>query len=72
MQKTARCKVQRPTVAYMHSKQRKMQYNYNPKTRLRNNNRYTKAIVHSARQSNTVNNASQLSTILVASAHEQD
>ncbi|KAH6106764.1 hypothetical protein HBI64_235000 [Parastagonospora nodorum] len=32
-----------------HLAQRKMQYNYNPKTRLRNNNRYAKAIVYSAR-----------------------
>ncbi|KAH3979113.1 hypothetical protein HBH52_103010 [Parastagonospora nodorum] len=30
----------------MRSKQRKMQYNYNPKTRLQNNNRYAKAIVY--------------------------
>ncbi|KAH5665281.1 hypothetical protein HBI21_243260 [Parastagonospora nodorum] len=30
--------------AEMRSKQRKMQYNYNPKTRLRNNNRYAKAV----------------------------
>ncbi|KAH4823924.1 hypothetical protein HBH60_160620 [Parastagonospora nodorum] len=37
--------------------QRKIRYNYNPKTRLQNNNRYAKAIVYSARQSNTVNNA---------------
>ncbi|KAH5783281.1 hypothetical protein HBI88_106380 [Parastagonospora nodorum] len=50
----------------MRSKRRKMRCNYNPETRLRNNNRYAKAIVHSARQSNTVNNAPQLSTILVA------
>ncbi|KAH6170704.1 hypothetical protein HBI68_081810 [Parastagonospora nodorum] len=56
----------------MRSERRKMQYNHNPKTRLQNNNKYAKAIVHSARQSNTVNNAPQLSTILVASAHEQD
>ncbi|KAH5730261.1 hypothetical protein HBI17_221430 [Parastagonospora nodorum] len=56
----------------MRSERRKMQYNYNPKTKLRNNNRYAEAIVHSAEQSNTVNNAPQLSTILVASAHEQD
>ncbi|KAH5363652.1 hypothetical protein HBI48_082780 [Parastagonospora nodorum] len=28
----------------MRSKQRKMRYNYNPKTRLQNNNRYTKAV----------------------------
>ncbi|KAH5398321.1 hypothetical protein HBI46_246640 [Parastagonospora nodorum] len=47
------CKVQRLTVAYMRSKQRKMQYNYNSKTRLQNNNRYAKAIVYSAEQSNT-------------------
>ncbi|KAH4204189.1 hypothetical protein HBH42_011300 [Parastagonospora nodorum] len=38
--------------------QRKMRCNYNPKTRLRNNNRYAKAVVYSAGQSNTVNNAS--------------
>ncbi|KAH6328422.1 hypothetical protein HBI37_195660 [Parastagonospora nodorum] len=43
---TACCKVQRPTVAYMRSKRRKMQYNYNPKTRLQNNNRYAKAVVY--------------------------
>ncbi|KAH5497236.1 hypothetical protein HBI52_190990 [Parastagonospora nodorum] len=48
-----RCKVQRLIVTY----QRKMRYNYNPKTKLQNNNRYAKAIVYSARQSNTVNNA---------------
>ncbi|KAH5017047.1 hypothetical protein HBI74_171250 [Parastagonospora nodorum] len=47
------CKVQRLIVAYMRSKQRKMQCNYNPKTRLQNNNRYAKAIVYSAKQSNT-------------------
>ncbi|KAH5537591.1 hypothetical protein HBI27_140590 [Parastagonospora nodorum] len=40
-----------------HLAQRKMQYNYNPKTRLQNNNKYTKAIVYSAKQSNTINNA---------------
>ncbi|KAH4993711.1 hypothetical protein HBI76_026180 [Parastagonospora nodorum] len=40
------CKVQRLTVAYMRSKQRKMRYNYNPKTRLQNNNRYAKAVVY--------------------------
>ncbi|KAH5131193.1 hypothetical protein HBH70_182790 [Parastagonospora nodorum] len=51
------CKVQRLIVAYMRSKRRKMRCNYNPKTRLQNNNRYAKAIVYSARQSNTVNNA---------------
>ncbi|KAH6340103.1 hypothetical protein HBI37_116000 [Parastagonospora nodorum] len=43
---TACCKVQRLTVAYMRSKRRKMRYNYNPKTRLQNNNRYAEAIVH--------------------------
>ncbi|KAH6544004.1 hypothetical protein HBI81_023550 [Parastagonospora nodorum] len=37
----------------MCSKRRKMQYNYNPKTRLQNNDRYAEAIVYSARQSNT-------------------
>ncbi|KAH5483953.1 hypothetical protein HBI29_241790 [Parastagonospora nodorum] len=37
----------------MRSKQRKMRCNYNPETRLRNNNRYAKAIVYNARQSNT-------------------
>ncbi|KAH5265929.1 hypothetical protein HBI71_079070 [Parastagonospora nodorum] len=37
----------------MRSKRRKMRYNYNPKTRLQNNNRYAKAIVYSTRQSNT-------------------
>ncbi|KAH5993911.1 hypothetical protein HBI83_248400 [Parastagonospora nodorum] len=30
----------------MRSKQRKMRCNYNPKTKLRNNNRYAKAVVH--------------------------
>ncbi|KAH5251356.1 hypothetical protein HBI72_153850 [Parastagonospora nodorum] len=40
------CKVQRLTVAYMRSKQRKMRYNYNPKTRLQNNNEYAKAVVY--------------------------
>ncbi|KAH5389709.1 hypothetical protein HBI32_250810 [Parastagonospora nodorum] len=40
-----------------HLAQRKMQCNYNPKTRLQNNNRYAKAVVYSARQSNTINNA---------------
>ncbi|KAH5450572.1 hypothetical protein HBI30_138530 [Parastagonospora nodorum] len=38
--------------------QRKMRYNYNSKTKLQNNNKYAKAIVYSARQSNTINNAS--------------
>ncbi|KAH5550797.1 hypothetical protein HBI26_248160 [Parastagonospora nodorum] len=37
----------------MRSKRRKMQYNYNSETRLQNNNRYAKAVVYSARQSNT-------------------
>ncbi|KAH6396142.1 hypothetical protein HBI60_118190 [Parastagonospora nodorum] len=32
------------TYLVMRSKRRKMQCNYNPKTRLRNNNRYAKAI----------------------------
>ncbi|KAH4915940.1 hypothetical protein HBI79_231810 [Parastagonospora nodorum] len=50
----------------MRSERRKMRCNYNPKTRLQNNNRYAKAVVYSAEQSNTVNNAPQLSTILVA------
>ncbi|KAH3980211.1 hypothetical protein HBH52_096230 [Parastagonospora nodorum] len=36
-----------------HLARRKMRYNYNPKTRLQNNNRYAKAVVYSARQSNT-------------------
>ncbi|KAH5228854.1 hypothetical protein HBH77_006510 [Parastagonospora nodorum] len=56
----------------MRSERRKMRCNHNPETRLQNNNEYAEAVVHSARQSNTVNNAPQLSTILVASAHEQD
>ncbi|KAH3963651.1 hypothetical protein HBH52_217290 [Parastagonospora nodorum] len=30
----------------MRSKQRKMQYNYNPETKLRNNNKYAKAVVY--------------------------
>ncbi|KAH6113028.1 hypothetical protein HBI69_134630 [Parastagonospora nodorum] len=50
----------------MRSKRRKMRCNYNPKTRLRNNNGYAEAVVYSAEQSNTVNNAPQLLTILVA------
>ncbi|KAH5798482.1 hypothetical protein HBI88_150440 [Parastagonospora nodorum] len=50
----------------MRSKRRKMRCNYNPETRLRNNDEYAEAIVYSAGQSNTVNNAPQLSTILVA------
>ncbi|KAH5748893.1 hypothetical protein HBI88_249240 [Parastagonospora nodorum] len=54
------CKVRRLTVAY----RRKMRCNYNSETRLRNNDRYAKAVVYSAGQSNTVNNAPQLSTIL--------
>ncbi|KAH5713730.1 hypothetical protein HBI20_154990 [Parastagonospora nodorum] len=37
----------------MRSKRRKMQYNYNSKTRLQNNDRYAKAVVYSAGQSNT-------------------
>ncbi|KAH5993939.1 hypothetical protein HBI83_247710 [Parastagonospora nodorum] len=32
--------------AEMRSKQRKMRCNYNPKTRLRNNNRYAEAVVY--------------------------
>ncbi|KAH5554050.1 hypothetical protein HBI26_235840 [Parastagonospora nodorum] len=56
----------------MRSKQRKMQYNHNPKTRLQNNNRYAEAVVYSAGQSNTVNNAPQLSTILVATTEYKD
>ncbi|KAH5389819.1 hypothetical protein HBI32_246970 [Parastagonospora nodorum] len=43
---TACYKVQRLIVAYIRSKRRKMRCNYNPKTRLRNNNRYAKAIVY--------------------------
>ncbi|KAH5340203.1 hypothetical protein HBI33_246850 [Parastagonospora nodorum] len=37
----------------MRSERRKMRCNYNPKTKLRNNNRYAKAVVYSAGQSNT-------------------
>ncbi|KAH5624555.1 hypothetical protein HBI51_236670 [Parastagonospora nodorum] len=44
--RTACYKVQRLIVAYMRSKQRKIRCNYNPKTRLQNNNRYAKAIVY--------------------------
>ncbi|KAH4153784.1 hypothetical protein HBH43_224090 [Parastagonospora nodorum] len=66
------CKVQRLTVAYMRSERRKMRCNYNPETKLRNNDGYAKAIVYSARQSNTVNNAPQLSTILVATTEYKD
>ncbi|KAH3948800.1 hypothetical protein HBH53_101880 [Parastagonospora nodorum] len=49
-----------------HLARRKMRCNYNPETRLRNNDGYAEAVVYSAGQSNTVNNAPQLSTILVA------
>ncbi|KAH6101236.1 hypothetical protein HBI64_254540 [Parastagonospora nodorum] len=49
-----------------HLARRKMRCNYNPETGLRNNDGYAEAVVHSAGQSNTVNNAPQLSTILVA------
>ncbi|KAH6330841.1 hypothetical protein HBI37_183700 [Parastagonospora nodorum] len=38
----SRCKVRRLTVAY----RRKMRCNYNSKTRLRNNDRYAEAVVH--------------------------
>ncbi|KAH6130711.1 hypothetical protein HBI64_101770 [Parastagonospora nodorum] len=55
-----------------HLVRRKMRYNYNPKTGLRNNNGYAKAVVYSARQSNTVNNAPQLLTILVATTEYKD
>ncbi|KAH5387022.1 hypothetical protein HBI33_066570 [Parastagonospora nodorum] len=51
--RTACCKVRRLTVAY----RRKMRCNYNPETRLRNNDGYAEAVVYSAGQSNTVNNA---------------
>ncbi|KAH4059540.1 hypothetical protein HBH49_019480 [Parastagonospora nodorum] len=44
--RTAYCKVQRLIVAYMRSKRRKMRYNYNPKTKLRNNNGYAEAVVY--------------------------
>ncbi|KAH5787153.1 hypothetical protein HBI16_006860 [Parastagonospora nodorum] len=37
----------------MRSKRRKMRCNYNPKTRLQNNDEYAEAVVYSARQSNT-------------------
>ncbi|KAH6032957.1 hypothetical protein HBI83_015700 [Parastagonospora nodorum] len=30
----------------LYAERRKMQYNYNPKTELQNNNRYTKAVVY--------------------------
>ncbi|KAH5665846.1 hypothetical protein HBI44_224410 [Parastagonospora nodorum] len=56
----------------MRSERRKMRCNYNPETRLQNNDRYAKAVVYSARQSNTVNNAPQLSTILVATIEYKD
>ncbi|KAH6102342.1 hypothetical protein HBI64_252450 [Parastagonospora nodorum] len=49
-----------------HLARRKMRCNYNPETRLRNNDGYAEAVVYSAGQSNTVNNAPQLLTILVA------
>ncbi|KAH5355926.1 hypothetical protein HBI49_162380 [Parastagonospora nodorum] len=47
----ARCKVQRLIVAY----RRKMQYNYNPKTRLQNNNRYAKAVVYKYKDISSLN-----------------
>ncbi|KAH6091058.1 hypothetical protein HBI65_162080 [Parastagonospora nodorum] len=50
----------------MRSERRKMRCNYNPETGLQNNDEYAEAVVHSAGQSNTVNNAPQLLTILVA------
>ncbi|KAH4124292.1 hypothetical protein HBH47_072960 [Parastagonospora nodorum] len=53
-------------------KRRKMQYNHNPKTGLRNNDRYAEAVVYSAGQSNTVNNAPQLSTILFIRTLERE
>ncbi|KAH4065996.1 hypothetical protein HBH50_153370 [Parastagonospora nodorum] len=56
----------------MRSKRCKMRCNYNPKTRLQNNNGYAKAVVYSAGQSNTVNNAPQLLTILVATTEYKD
>ncbi|KAH6423823.1 hypothetical protein HBI59_218930 [Parastagonospora nodorum] len=56
----------------MRSERRKMRYNYNSETRLRNNDGYAEAVVYSARQSNTVNNAPQLSTILVAITEYKD
>ncbi|KAH5450378.1 hypothetical protein HBI31_243690 [Parastagonospora nodorum] len=39
------CKVQRLIVAYMRSKRRKMRCNYNPKTKLQNNDRYAEAVI---------------------------
>ncbi|KAH4853549.1 hypothetical protein HBH75_101640 [Parastagonospora nodorum] len=42
----SRCKVQHLIVTYMRSKRRKMRYNYNPKTKLRNNDGYAKAVVY--------------------------
>ncbi|KAH5464308.1 hypothetical protein HBI22_249980 [Parastagonospora nodorum] len=56
----------------MRSERRKMRCNHNPKTRLRNNDKYAKAVVYSAGQSNTVNNAPQLLTILVATTEYKD
>ncbi|KAH5346190.1 hypothetical protein HBI33_226600 [Parastagonospora nodorum] len=55
-----------------HLARRKMRCNYNPETRLRNNDGYAEAVVYSAGQSNTVNNAPQLSTILVATTEYKD
>ncbi|KAH5707402.1 hypothetical protein HBI20_204700 [Parastagonospora nodorum] len=48
-----------------------MQCNYNPKTRLRNNNRYAKAIVYSARQSNTINNSQTYEPRRYASSNKE-
>ncbi|KAH4218804.1 hypothetical protein HBI06_196100 [Parastagonospora nodorum] len=39
----------------MRSKQRKMQCNYNPKTRLQNNNRYAKAVVYKYKDISSLN-----------------
>ncbi|KAH6448779.1 hypothetical protein HBI57_201080 [Parastagonospora nodorum] len=57
------CKVQRLTVAYMRSKRRKMRCNYNPKTRLRNNNRYAKAVVYKYKDISSLNYTQFIQTL---------
>ncbi|KAH4904876.1 hypothetical protein HBI80_094230 [Parastagonospora nodorum] len=57
------CKVQRLTVAYMRSKQRKMRCNHNPKTRLQNNNRYAKAVVYKYKDISSLNYTQFIQTL---------
>ncbi|KAH3990809.1 hypothetical protein HBH52_006140 [Parastagonospora nodorum] len=50
--RTARCKVQR---LIMRSERRKMRCNYNPETKLRNNDRYAEAIVYKYKDISSLN-----------------